>query len=632
MSSRLDNPASDAPAGPFPVPFPAPMLATPARALDFGAVRKPAGKMLAFRIGNAGSAGTLHVRLKPEGEPAWFRVFPDSLSIPPGEERVVEAEVVTQGDGCPEGVQSFSLALEAPDSLVQEPANLPVRLEVLEEIRLVAEPAGLELGAVPLGEARTETVTITRSDGGSVDLDPEAIAIFDAAGAPHRAWADVVPGAAGRQQSVKITFHTANRQEMEYECAIRLADAAPEVTPVTLPLKIRVEAPPTLVVEPVTLLPLLKGGAGEGKLVLRNSGKGVLKGRLRADQAWLQPDQTSFSVATGETATIGLRTGQPQLPVGRHEAAIEIDSNDGARMRKRRVPVELAVEDPAKAGPVEVTWEPAMGEVRHGASTTATMTIRNRLGQPFAGTLSAAGSEWLGVPADPVTLAPGESRSLTVSADSRRLEASRASVKHTGTLQLLDTAGRRAWQGQAALSVRPGPAWGRLAVLVVAVALTVCLAIYAWPRVRALLPSGGAPAANVPLTPGAVPASGLAPGGVASVPQKLWPARGEIRVEGAIHEPNPAASRFFINATVVTLPSHNPVSLRNARPKHVLVNRSTFLHVRDNPGRKVSPVELKEGDHAIVVGKDHGVGSSLPAREVAVWDKETQGVFQFRGK
>jgi uncharacterized protein YkwD len=102
---------------------------------------------------------------------------------------------------------------------------------------------------------------------------------------------------------------------------------------------------------------------------------------------------------------------------------------------------------------------------------------------------------------------------------------------------------------------------------------------------------------------------------------------GEILLEGKLSSANPAQKTFVLTASSFTLPNGKTSALSPAKPKNVLLNAATTLHVRGDSAQKVELESLLPGAFIIVVGKDAGSGQALTARQIAVWDKVAAGKY-----
>jgi hypothetical protein len=443
----------------LPAPYPAPLFAAGVQQLDFGEVRRPGRKRLTFKVSNIGGEGSLEVTLTPNlPNQQWFQVRPTQAVIPAGEDCVVDAEIDTAQEGCPLGRQELDIQIEAPGSMVQEIPRIRVTAEILPEIRLVADPPQIEFGEVSLGESATVTITIRRSDEREILLNERLVELVDDHGTPRPGWAEVEFGPSGRQQTVSVTFHTANRAVRDYYCQLRLADARPEVNRVTVPIHVCVTPPPELqlkwAIEP---LPVFTGDLQEAQLAVGNVGGGMLRGRVAGDQPWLRVPGGAFEVRSGDAQMVAVRIGDPRLGAGVYHGQLEIASNDGGRSRVVRIPVELEVEG-EEASPVQVVWERALGRFARGQRFERTLTVRNRMARPFEGTLISANPEWLRPrEGGRLRLGPGEMKQVVVEANTRPLTAGPMETSHATTLRLVDAAGKECWADRAELVLLPVP-------------------------------------------------------------------------------------------------------------------------------------------------------------------------------
>ena len=106
----------------------------------------------------------------------------------------------------------------------------------------------------------------------------------------------------------------------------------------------------------------------------------------------------------------------------------------------------------------------------------------------------------------------------------------------------------------------------------------------------------------------------------------------ELRLDGTIQEVTVPQSSFVLTATSFTVPTGKASQLDPPKPKTVVVNAQTAIHVRGNVRQTVAFKDLKPGIFAIVIGQDAGSGKSLLAREVAVWDGRQGAVFRLQGQ
>lgn len=104
---------------------------------------------------------------------------------------------------------------------------------------------------------------------------------------------------------------------------------------------------------------------------------------------------------------------------------------------------------------------------------------------------------------------------------------------------------------------------------------------------------------------------------------------GEIQLEGKLIALDAAANTFVLEATSFTLPSGKTGKLSPPKPKTMMIDERTLIHVRGDAGRKVAASQLRAGIFALVIGADRGTGKPLPARRVAVWSSVEAGAFRF---
>lgn len=147
-----------------------------------------------------------------------------------------------------------------------------------------------------------------------------------------------------------------------------------------------------------------------------------------------------------------------------------------------------------------------------------------------------------------------------------------------------------------------------------------------WPLLSALPPGWAATTDATPDNATATNAT-AAPG----QPPELSLNAGEIRLEGKLRVANPAQRTGLLDVTAFTLPSGKSSHLRAPKVKTIVFEAQTIVHVRGALNRRVALQALKKGAFAAVIGKDLGSGQSLTAREVAVWDRVTGGVYTFSG-
>ncbi len=104
---------------------------------------------------------------------------------------------------------------------------------------------------------------------------------------------------------------------------------------------------------------------------------------------------------------------------------------------------------------------------------------------------------------------------------------------------------------------------------------------------------------------------------------------GEIQLEGRLIALDAAASTFVLEATSFTLPSGKTGKLSPPKPKTMMIDERTLIHVRGDASRKVASSQLRAGIFALVIGADRGTGKTLPARRVVVWSSSEAGAFRF---
>jgi hypothetical protein len=107
---------------------------------------------------------------------------------------------------------------------------------------------------------------------------------------------------------------------------------------------------------------------------------------------------------------------------------------------------------------------------------------------------------------------------------------------------------------------------------------------------------------------------------------------GEILLQGHILEADPDKKSLVLEVALFTLSSSKTSKLSSPKPKVVLLNDRTLLHVRGDEKRTVALAELKQGIFAVAIGPDTGSGKELTARQIAVWDSVHEGTFQFHQK
>ncbi|MBV9865604.1 MAG: sigma-70 family RNA polymerase sigma factor [Abitibacteriaceae bacterium] len=108
---------------------------------------------------------------------------------------------------------------------------------------------------------------------------------------------------------------------------------------------------------------------------------------------------------------------------------------------------------------------------------------------------------------------------------------------------------------------------------------------------------------------------------------------GEIRIEGRIDKVNADNNQFVLSTTSFTLPNGKVGELAEPKPKTVVLDKQTIIHVRGDKEQKLKLADLtdlQDGIFAIAVGKDLGSSKNLPAREVAVWDRIDAGLYHFK--
>jgi len=107
---------------------------------------------------------------------------------------------------------------------------------------------------------------------------------------------------------------------------------------------------------------------------------------------------------------------------------------------------------------------------------------------------------------------------------------------------------------------------------------------------------------------------------------------GEIQVEGRIRSVDVKQRVMVLEVAAFTLPDGKTHELNPVKPKTITMNATTGLHARDAKQQAVSLDALQNlgsGVFAVVVGRDLGSGKSLPARDIAVWNRVSAGQYHF---
>lgn len=99
--------------------------------------------------------------------------------------------------------------------------------------------------------------------------------------------------------------------------------------------------------------------------------------------------------------------------------------------------------------------------------------------------------------------------------------------------------------------------------------------------------------------------------------QEYSASEGEIRFDGTLVSFNEDAKTLIINVSSFTLPSGKSSELAAAKPKTITLLPTTAISIKDLPDAQFAPY-LKAGARIIVVGKDAGTGTVVPARLVLV--------------
>ena len=105
------------------------------------------------------------------------------------------------------------------------------------------------------------------------------------------------------------------------------------------------------------------------------------------------------------------------------------------------------------------------------------------------------------------------------------------------------------------------------------------------------------------------------------------PQAGEIAVEGPLIAIN--NGRLIVDVTSYTLPNGKVHPVNPAKPKAIIFNAKTPLHVRGS-ATPIKLNDLKPDAFIRAVGTDKGTGEPLPARDIAVWDSVNNGVYSWK--
>lgn len=90
----------------------------------------------------------------------------------------------------------------------------------------------------------------------------------------------------------------------------------------------------------------------------------------------------------------------------------------------------------------------------------------------------------------------------------------------------------------------------------------------------------------------------------------------DIFVEGDVISVNDEAGRFVVSATSITLVKGGKIALSPARKKAVTVSTGTHYHWSATLDALPAFADIKAGRHVCVLGRNLGVGSVLPAKNI----------------
>ena len=361
-----------------------PLLDAAPQAFDL-ALRTGQAQRLTLSIGNAG-AGTLDWRVVPpapigtdllaSGVPiaSWLRAAPAAGRVAAGAAAALAIDA--DASGLAGGAYDAGV-LVATDDPAHPSALFPLHLTVADAAVLVATPAGLDFGTVPVGAAATRTLTV--ANAGTIPLNVGRVEGSDPALEASPVAFTVPPGAAAE---VTVTYAPAAPGALAALVALD-SDSARDGGRTTIAATGAAVAPARASVSPAALEASLLSGASRGlDLRLGNAGGSDLHVTFDLPAApWLAVSPQAMVVPPGEESGAVVTLDATGLAAGAQEAAIAVRTDDPAAPLLE-VPVRLLVAD---APHLSVSAPGAELESRSAFTTDGAITSHRLTGPPAAG-------------------------------------------------------------------------------------------------------------------------------------------------------------------------------------------------------------------------------------------------------
>lgn len=306
----------------------------------------------------------LTLRFSPTG---WISVVPDSGTVMPGEADMVG--VTVDARSLSDGTYRATLDVRSNDPVAPSRV-VPLAARVVGTPAIALAPDSLAFPARFVG--LRDSLRLTIRNVGSAALGVSDVASSDPEFQP--AFAGPMTIGAGGQRDVWIRYLRSAAGVAAGEIRVASNDpAAPEVS--VLVRGTSLERPVAFVRTDTLRFVVESGASDSGTIVVRNDGLGPLEVSAGPEVGWwmwLIPDV--FTVAPGDSATLGVRVDAQGLDAGTYHDAAGIVTNDPGR-GWIRVPVRMDV-----WGLPQIAVAPDsldFGEVFLGQQGSRALTIRN---------------------------------------------------------------------------------------------------------------------------------------------------------------------------------------------------------------------------------------------------------------
>ncbi|MBU0610394.1 MAG: hypothetical protein KKI08_21105 [Armatimonadetes bacterium] len=297
-----------------------------------GNVRQNSRVEVPVEVINHGAGGAALTVMLTSSCP-WIQIDPAALTIPAGQ-RCLTVLAIAPDAGVSLDDFRHEIMVNAPNGSMVEQLTLEVRGRVIKNITLVAEPAELAFGVVPISND-----PVTRSVRFGANDDEHHADIREVTfEAPDGLRHSVEVHSRG-DDVYDITVHSANREATDFEGLLVAVDANQDLRPARVRVYGTFIEPPRMRLQQ-DITPRLEGVRGTLKLPVANVGGQPLTVSVdnTALPTWLEPSTHSLIVEPNGEEDLCLDFNFANVPDSALDATVVLISNDnGYAGSKRRL-------------------------------------------------------------------------------------------------------------------------------------------------------------------------------------------------------------------------------------------------------------------------------------------------------